>query len=191
MLRRRKKDAAREPRAPSTRSISGVIAGESDDDSLPVTLTIGEDMITLHTEDVELGSWTRREAAISAADEGRFELRAEGDRLDFVPDDPEGLASILEPAEAAKPPRRRRRKQAPPRSEGVEKKTKREGRWVRTLDRARPYSVFGLDRVPVDVALRGVDHTHTWDHRAAAPSGPSKHICTVCGKIRLRTGSAR
>ena len=164
--------------------------------------------LALRTDEVELGSWTREEAEISVVGEGRFELRAEGDRLDFVPDDPDALSGVLEPpekpsrrmrrrkTEALGPPEkpsvrsRRRKQQAPARADIEAPKAKRESRWIRTLDRARPYSVFGLDRVPVDLALRGTDHTHTWDHRAAAPSGPSKHICTVCGKIRLRNRSA-
>jgi hypothetical protein len=62
---------------------------------------------------------------------------------------------------------------------------KRNGVWIRTLDAARRYDVLGLDRVPIDEDLRGQKHQHTWDHRVAATSGPGKHICTICGKIRL------
>jgi len=58
-------------------------------------------------------------------------------------------------------------------------------RWVRLIDSIRVYAVFGLDRVPVDTSLRGSEHQHTWDHRAAASSGPSKHICTICGRLKL------
>lgn len=58
-------------------------------------------------------------------------------------------------------------------------------RWIKLIDAVRVYSVFGLDRVPVDVSLRGAEHQHTWDHRAAAPSGPSKHICTICGRLKF------
>jgi hypothetical protein len=56
--------------------------------------------------------------------------------------------------------------------------------WIRTLDIARRYDILGLDRVPIDVASRGREHEHTWDHRVAASSGAGKHICTICGKIR-------
>ena len=38
---------------------------------------------------------------------------------------------------------------------------------------------------PIDEDLRGQRHEHTWDHRVAATSGPGKHICMICGKIRL------
>ena len=62
-----------------------------------------------------------------------------------------------------------------------------DGRWIRTLDSARRYGLFGLDRVPVDEKLRGQEHRHTYDHRAAATSGPGKHICTICGKVRVRS----
>lgn len=62
----------------------------------------------------------------------------------------------------------------------------RTGVWLRMIDIARPYSIFSLDRVPVDTRLRGRDHEHTWDHSAARSSGPSHHLCTICGKIRWR-----
>ena len=94
-----------------------------------------------------------------------------------------------------KPPRVRRRRKpgrkkvarAEP-SAGAEvagSDEKRNGVWIRTLDTARRYDVFGLDRVPIDEDLRGQKHEHTWDHRVAATSGPGKHICMICGKIRL------
>jgi hypothetical protein len=63
-----------------------------------------------------------------------------------------------------------------------------EGRWLRTIDTARRYGLFSLDRVPVDESLRGSEHRHTYDHRASATSGPGNHICTICGKVRLRRG---
>lgn len=56
--------------------------------------------------------------------------------------------------------------------------------WIRTLDIARRYDTFGLDRVPIDTSLRGQEHQHTWDHRVAATSGLGQHICTICGAIR-------
>jgi hypothetical protein len=65
-----------------------------------------------------------------------------------------------------------------------EPRAERTGAWLRTLDMARRYDLLGLDRVPVDVELRGGEHQHTWDHRVAATSGAGKHICTLCGRIR-------
>lgn len=62
----------------------------------------------------------------------------------------------------------------------------RPGPWIRTLDMARRNGLFGLDRVQVAEGLRGEEHQHTFDHGAAAGYGPSKHICTICGKVRLR-----
>jgi hypothetical protein len=58
------------------------------------------------------------------------------------------------------------------------------GVWIRALDVARKYDVFGLDRVPIDEGLRGQGHQHTWDHRVVSSSGLGKHICTICGAIR-------
>jgi hypothetical protein len=81
-----------------------------------------------------------------------------------------------------------RAKSAPAKGSTVAKPSKpeqkRNGVWIKTLDAARRYDVLGLDRVPIDEALRGQKHEHTWDHRVAATSGPGKHICTICGKIR-------
>ena len=68
--------------------------------------------------------------------------------------------------------------------ESSEPKAKGNGAWIRALDIARKYDTFGLDRVPIDVSLRGGEHQHTWDHRVAATSGLGKHICTICGAIR-------
>ena len=58
------------------------------------------------------------------------------------------------------------------------------GVWIRALDVARKYDVFGLDRVPIDEGLRGQEHQHTWDHRVVSSSGLGNHICTICGAIR-------
>lgn len=56
--------------------------------------------------------------------------------------------------------------------------------WLRALDVARRYDLFGLDRVPIDETERGQEHEHTWDHRVATSSGAGSRICTICGKIR-------
>ncbi len=73
-----------------------------------------------------------------------------------------------------------------PKEKKEEPKEKRASMWIRSLDTARRYDIFGLDRVPVDPNLRGTDHQHTWDHRVVAGSGPGRHICTICGRIRAR-----
>jgi hypothetical protein len=96
---------------------------------------------------------------------------------------------------AQKKPRRSRRREKTAAAKPVRPKLsteatsnkseeKRKRVWIRTLDAARKYDVLGLDRVPIDENLRGQKHEHTWDHRVAATSGPGKHICTICGKIR-------
>jgi hypothetical protein len=57
--------------------------------------------------------------------------------------------------------------------------------WLFTLDRARDKNLFGLDRVQVTDEMRAdEDHEHTWDRRIA--NGLAKHICTACGKVRLK-----
>jgi hypothetical protein len=77
---------------------------------------------------------------------------------------------------------------ATPPDETQKRKTASAGRggpWIRTLDMARRNGFFGLDRVQVAEGLRGQEHQHTFDHGAAAGYGPSKHICTICGKVKL------
>jgi len=100
-----------------------------------------------------------------------------------------------QPSAAREKPRKARRREKTEAAKPVQAKEstgatskkseeKRDGAWIRTLDAARRYDVLGLDRVPVDEDERGQKHEHTWDHRVAATSGPGKHICTICGKIR-------
>lgn len=56
--------------------------------------------------------------------------------------------------------------------------------WLRSIDFARRQGLFGLDRLPVDEANRSGEHQHTWEHPAAATSGPAQWVCTICGRIR-------
>jgi hypothetical protein len=70
----------------------------------------------------------------------------------------------------------------------VEKEVPQTSRWLRTVDSARHRGIFDLDRVPVNEALRGQEHQHTFDHGTAASSGLVSHICTICGKVRIRGG---
>ena len=126
---------------------------------------------------------------------------AEVARLEVVSDPPStvpgptGATSDDEQpvADAASSGSRRRRKSrrepALPDSDAddalpVEPKERLNRAWIRALDVARKYDTFGLDRVPIDVGLRGQEHQHTWDHRVAASSGLGKHICTICGAVR-------
>ncbi|HSJ71829.1 MAG TPA: hypothetical protein VLA29_09325 [Acidimicrobiia bacterium] len=74
------------------------------------------------------------------------------------------------------------------RSPRVEKEAPQTSRWLRTVDSARRRGFFNLDRVPVNEGLRGQEHQHTFDHGTAASSGPASHICTICGKVRIRAG---
>jgi hypothetical protein len=99
---------------------------------------------------------------------------------------------LPKPPKIKKPPKAKKAPKAkkPPKAKKAPKaekkpRPKRTGVWLRTLDTARRYDVLGLDRVPIDVELRGKEHEHTWDHRVAATSGAGKHVCTVCGKLRF------
>lgn len=74
----------------------------------------------------------------------------------------------------------------PDRASSKVSERKSNGVWIRTLDMARHYDIFGLDRVPIDEGLRGQEHQHTWDHRVVASSGLGRHICTICGETRRK-----
>jgi hypothetical protein len=95
---------------------------------------------------------------------------------------PANVKKRPKPAKAKKQPKPAKAKKQP--KPAKEPRAERTGVWLRTLDMARRYDLLGLDRVPVDVELRGGEHQHTWDHRVAATSGAGKHICTLCGRIR-------
>jgi hypothetical protein len=95
---------------------------------------------------------------------------------------PANVKKQPKPAKAKKQPKPAKAKKQP--KPAKEPRAERTGVWLRTLDMARRYDLLGLDRVPVDVELRGGEHQHTWDHRVAATSGAGKHICTLCGRIR-------
>ncbi len=63
--------------------------------------------------------------------------------------------------------------------------SRRRQAWLATIDQARQFDLFGLDRVPVTKKMRqGRTHKHTWDHRVSAGFA-SRHICTICGKVRI------
>lgn len=75
-----------------------------------------------------------------------------------------------------------RTSRAIPAGEPVDRRRRRY--WLGAIDFARRRGMFGLDRLPVDEANRDGDHQHTWEHPAAATSGPAQWICTICGGIR-------
>ena len=107
------------------------------------------------------------------------------------PDDPEPAnttSNDIAP-QADTPPSDGRRAGESPEADDVPStnlKARINATWIRTLDVARRYDAFGLDRVPIDTSLRGQEHQHTWDHRVAATSGLGQHICTICGTIRRK-----
>jgi len=192
--------------------IPGSIRNPDEADALSVKLSISDTEITMRADGTELGNWPSTDVSIRRIDSTSFEFIAEGDRLIFLPDDPAtfghspliggraastGSRKGRKPKEKPSKPSRRDRKAAAEaaRAETVRSpqpdevlssgpKEKRNRAWIRALDTARRYDIFGLDRVPIDEGLRGQEHQHTWDHRVAASYGPGKHICTICGRIR-------
>ncbi len=66
-------------------------------------------------------------------------------------------------------------------------KARRRALRLRLIDAARTRSLLDLDRVQIDMRQRGQDHQHTWEHRVAASSGPTSFICTICGRIKIRS----
>lgn len=65
--------------------------------------------------------------------------------------------------------------------------TRRPSLWLRSIDTLRENGLLGLDRVPVSERQRGSEHQHTYLHGAAAPTGLGRRVCTICGKVRLRS----
>jgi len=136
----------------------------------------------------------RRSAAAEPAGTKAASLDAVPIAPPTEPEPIDATSSDSEPATDTTPSdgrrqRKSRHKRPVPGPEGddaqsSEPKAKGNGAWIRALDIARKHDTFGLDRVPIDVSLRGGEHQHTWDHRVAATSGLGKHICTICGAIR-------
>lgn len=207
-LRRWKKSRANDASIrDSITVVSASVRAPDETHELAVVITVTASTVAMHADDTELGTWSVADVTVLPIDTTSFAFDAEGDSLILVPDDPvalreSGLVAPLaaepegrwkrgrkkdkkppkaEPAEDAepKPPRRER---TPPK----EPRSKRTSVWIRSLDMARRHDVLGLDRVQVDEKLRGQEHEHTWNSRVAATSGPGRHICTICGKIRAR-----
>lgn len=194
--------------------VTGSIEVPSQAEPLAVTVAVDTFSVTMRTKDTELGSWLLAEVTITPITSRRFAFEAEGDRLVFTPDDPASLAShtivtrdssaagavrkpktpegtgkIRSPVVRSPKPQNApatKRKEAPP--PRADKEVAETSRWLRTVDSARRRGLFNLDRVPVNEALRGQEHQHTYDHGTAASSGPASHICTICGKVRIRAG---
>jgi hypothetical protein len=93
---------------------------------------------------------------------------------------PGAPAKALKPAKVAR--QRPERTPVGERFSGL--KERRHAVWLFTLDQARKYDLFGLDRVPVNESMRGREHQHTWEHRVAPQTGPGSYICTICGTRR-------
>ncbi len=126
------------------------------------------------------------------------------ERKELISPEPAGsaIAEKFEAAAATKPKREPRREPKPRKEPKTRKEPKprvesnghsriaelRHRAWMSSLDFAREYDIFGLDRVPVHLEQRGdPNHSHTWNHRVAPASGPGTFICTVCGSFKKRT----
>jgi len=71
----------------------------------------------------------------------------------------------------------------------ADRETFRHRVWMGTIDFARRYDLFGLDRVQVTAELRSdPNHAHSWNSRVAPTTGPGRYICTICGAIRRDGG---
>ena len=208
MSRWRKKSLSAEDGADNGAAlvVSGSIRSPDETDALGVELTVDGSEIALHADGSELGRWDATALEIRQIDATSFEFVAEGDRLIFLPDDPAAFGIIpiargddvdagrgrerkakrskshTDESGASPSPKPAKAKKEP--KPAKESRARRTGVWLRTLDMARRYDLLGLDRVPVELELRGGEHQHTWDHRVAATSGAGKHICTLCGRIR-------
>jgi hypothetical protein len=190
--RRTKRDAARSS-TPGDAPTSGAEAG-----SPPATgaaaVAPAAAASTAGKRRMRIRTWKRSATdtdAASASDEDRSGVRPPGQISENADPSP-AKRSRLRPRRSQKAPAEAptpgtaQPARAPAYAGGESGPTKmKTKRWIGVIDLVRTHSISGLDRVPVDVSLRGSQHQHTWDHRAAASSGPSKHICTICGKLRF------
>jgi hypothetical protein len=133
----------------------------------------------------DTGQDERAEAPRPAVDRPKRKLRIR--RVKREPDavrlpEDQGATPHDDPVPAAAP----RASQPKPQAVAAVNGTSRRSRaWLATLDQARQYDLFGLDRVPVTRRMRQeAAHKHTWDHRVSAGFA-SRHVCTICGKLRI------
>ncbi len=191
-LRRSRSDDA--PTTDPRIVVSGHIRSPGETDTLPINLQISNSTITLRTNGDDLGSWPTTSVTIKELDATTFDFVVEGERMILLPTDPSALRDhpLVESVQveaAGRKKRKPKKARTQPKAEQKPRSPKksRTGVWIRTLDSARRHDIFGLDRVPINEDARGQEHQHTWDHRVAAASGPGKRICTICGKVRVRT----
>jgi hypothetical protein len=77
-----------EPVGDSLVVFSGSLRSPDEPDALSVKLSIRDSQITMHADDMELGSWPATAVDVRRFGGRAFEFSAEGDRLIFTPDDP-------------------------------------------------------------------------------------------------------
>jgi len=99
--------------APSRVVAPGLIHMTGDTESVSVELRIDDFEVDLRAGRAELGNWLTEMVTIRRIDDASYEFIAEGDRLIFVPDDPEALAHhpiVIDPSAMKRRDRRRVRK---------------------------------------------------------------------------------
>ena len=72
---------------------AGTIQTPEDVDGLEVSIRIDVSRITMHSGDMDLGSWPSGAVTITRIDDARFAFVAEGDRLLFSPADVDAFAA--------------------------------------------------------------------------------------------------
>ncbi len=66
-----------------------------DDDSVPVTVGLDQEKVTLVAGDVRIGEWPMTECVITDIGDGTWEIEAEQDTLSFLPKEPDRFAQSL------------------------------------------------------------------------------------------------
>ncbi|MEN8114257.1 MAG: hypothetical protein ABFS21_07700, partial [Actinomycetota bacterium] len=94
---------------------AGAIRPPDEMDALGVELTIDDFEVDLRAGRAEIGSWLTSTVTIRRIDDTSFEFIAEGDRLIFLPEDPDTFGEhpvVTDPSEMKRRQRRREEKSA-------------------------------------------------------------------------------
>ncbi len=91
--------------------MSGAVRSPDEANALSVAVTIDDFEVTMSAGRAEIGNWLTSTVTIRRIDDASFEFIAEGDRLIFVPEDPDTFGAHPAVGEPEDDKRRRRREE--------------------------------------------------------------------------------
>ncbi len=154
--------------------ILGSIRSPDDTDALSVELSIRDDKITLRADRTELGSWPSTAVTIRPIDSTSFEFTAEGDRLIFMPDDPDafGDSPLVARDRDSTDEKRRFRRRSAVRERSKEKPSKPSRQERKAAARAARAEAARAEGVPVPRSSdpRAIEATSDAEQSAGDPA---------------------